>query len=87
MSESNQVGPRAMRQMRREKSLGVAIVLWATLGLLGVHRFYLGFWGSGLVRLFTLNFLGLGWLFDAFRVVDLYHMRMGDEPVGLFFNP
>lgn len=60
-----------------KKSFGVAILLWLFLGLFGAHRFYLGFWKSGLVRLFTLNFLGIGWLIDSILVVHLYNERDG----------
>lgn len=60
-----------------KKSLGVAVLLWFFLGLFGAHRFYLGFWKSGLVRLFTLNFLGVGWVIDSILVVHLYNKRDG----------
>ncbi len=61
------------------KSLSIAILLWFFLGIFGAHRFYLGYWRSGLLWLFTLGFLGVGWIIDMLRVAVLYERRMGDD--------
>jgi len=42
----------------------VAWVLLTFLGLFGIHRFYQGKWGTGLLYLFTLGLFGIGWLYD-----------------------
>jgi TM2 domain-containing membrane protein YozV len=42
----------------------VAWILMTFLGLFGVHRFYMGKWGTGLLYLLTLGLLGIGWLYD-----------------------
>lgn len=42
----------------------VAWILMTFLGIFGVHRFYLGKWGTGLLYLLTLGLLGIGWLYD-----------------------
>ena len=42
---------RMMRYDAGKKSVGVAYLLWFFLGALGVHRFYLGSWGVGLLLL------------------------------------
>ena len=48
-----------------------AYLLWATLGVLGIHRFYTGHVGSGLIWLFTGGLCGIGWLVDLFLVPGL----------------
>jgi TM2 domain-containing membrane protein YozV len=50
---------RMMRYDANKKSALLAYVLWFFLGWFGLHRMYLGRWGSGLGML-VLN--GLSWL-------------------------
>lgn len=42
----------------------VAWLLLTFLGIPGIHRFYIGKWGTGLLYLFTLGLLGIGVLYD-----------------------
>ena len=42
----------------------VAWLLLTFLGVLGVHRFYMGKWGTGLLYLLTLGLFGFGILYD-----------------------
>jgi len=42
----------------------VAWLLHVFLGLLGIHRFFLGHWVSGLVWLLTGGLLGFGYIYD-----------------------
>ena len=51
------------------KSKVVAAVLCFFLGIFGVHRFYAGKIGTGLLWFFTLGFLGLGVLIDFIMIL------------------
>jgi TM2 domain-containing membrane protein YozV len=42
----------------------VAWLLLTFLGFFGVHRFYLGKWGTGILYLLTVGLLGIGILYD-----------------------
>ena len=46
----------------------LAWVLLTFFGILGVHRFYLDKWGTGLLYLLTGGLLGMGWLYDLWTL-------------------
>lgn len=46
----------------------VAWVLLTFLGVLGVHRFYMGKWLTGILWLVSGGLFGLGWLFDLWTL-------------------
>ena len=51
-----------------EYDYGLAWVLMAYAGFLGVHRFYMGKIGTGILYLLTMGCLGLGVLYDYFTL-------------------
>ena len=42
----------------------LAWILLTFLGVFGVHRFYLGKWGTGILYLVTLGIFGIGLIYD-----------------------
>ena len=48
----------------------VAWVLLTFLGLLGVHRFYMGKVVTGIIYLLTVGLLGIGYLYDFWTLND-----------------
>lgn len=69
------------------KSKTTAYILWCggLVGLCGLHRFYIGKVGTGLLWLFTLGLLGVGQLIDLFTLggqVDEVNVRRGYGPGG-----
>jgi TM2 domain-containing membrane protein YozV len=42
----------------------VAWIFLTFLGVFGVHRFYLGKWGTGILYFFTIGCLGIGYVYD-----------------------
>ena len=53
-----------------DKGFVPAILLCFFLGTLGVHRFYVGKVGTGLLQLFTIGGLGLWTLIDFIMLVS-----------------
>ncbi len=53
----------------------VAWILLTFLGLLGVHRFYIGKWVTGIVYLCTAGLLGIGYLYDFWTLNDQITIR------------
>lgn len=68
--------PSMRSQMARIYQFGrynysVAWLLLVFFGLLGVHRFYLGRWGTGLLYLCSGGLLGIGVLYDLLTFNEL----------------
>jgi TM2 domain-containing membrane protein YozV len=52
-----------------DKSRLVALLLCFFLGVLGLHRFYVGKIGTGILWLLTFGFVGIGVLVDLILIV------------------
>ena len=50
------------------KSKVVALILSIFLGELGIDRFYLGYIGTGILKLITCGGLGIWWLIDLIMI-------------------
>ena len=48
----------------------IAWILLTFLGLLGIHRFYMGKWVTGIIYLCTLGILGIGYIYDCWTLND-----------------
>ena len=57
------------QQMISTKSKGTTAVLCFFLGGLGIHRFYVGKIGTGILWLVTLGFLGIGTVIDFIMIL------------------
>ncbi len=51
------------------KSQIVALILCIFLGGFGIHRFYLGYTGAGILYLLTGGLFGIGWLIDIVLLI------------------
>ncbi|MCD8129238.1 MAG: NINE protein [Oscillospiraceae bacterium] len=55
--------------MPGQKSRVVALLLCLFLGYLGIHRFYVGKVGTGILWFFTAGIFGIGWLIDFLMIL------------------
>lgn len=51
------------------KSKTVTLLLCIFLGALGIHRFYVGKTGSGILYLLTGGLFGIGWIIDIIKLI------------------
>jgi TM2 domain-containing membrane protein YozV len=52
-----------------EKGLTITLLIAIFFGWLGLHRFYVGKWKTGLLYMFTLGGLGIGVVIDLVRLI------------------
>ena len=51
-----------------DKSKKTALILCICLGFLGVHNYYVGKIGKGILYSFTCGLFGVGWIMDIFKI-------------------
>lgn len=72
-----------INKTHKSKSFKTTILLSYFLGLLGIHRFYTGYIGIGIIQLFTLGGLGLWSLIDLISIsLNKYKDKSGNELQG-----
>lgn len=64
----------------------VALLLLLNLGFLGVHRFYVGKTGTGLLYLFTCGFFGIGFFVDLVKILNGTFTDWKDRPITFWLN-
>lgn len=77
---------RVYRQRRKETSITLVTALLGFLVVAGVHRFYLGQIGMGILYFFTAGLCGVGTLIDAFNHKKLtyrYNREQADDVASL----
>jgi TM2 domain-containing membrane protein YozV len=62
-------------------SKGVAFVLWLAccFGVFGIHRFYLGKVGTGVLYLFTFGLFGIGQFIDLLLIPGMVRKKNGQQ--------
>ncbi len=67
----------------KEKNLTVAYVLWLFFGVFGVHQFYLGNTGRGLLYLFTAAGFGIMLIVDLFTLPSQHRQVLAHRRIGV----
>ncbi|WNM23547.1 NINE protein [Demequina capsici] len=65
------------------KDTAVTYILWFFLGVLGIHQFYLGKVGRGLLYLFTAGVFGIMLIVDLFTIPSQVRTVNAQRAVGI----
>ncbi|MDZ7744594.1 MAG: TM2 domain-containing protein [Candidatus Saccharibacteria bacterium] len=67
MAENNQTTPN-QAQPKQQRQWLAALLLSVLIGELGIDRFYMGYIGTGILKLITLGGCGIWWLIDVILI-------------------
>jgi TM2 domain-containing membrane protein YozV len=62
-------------ERRKPKKWIVALLLSVLLGSLGVDRFYMGYIGTGILKLITFGGFGVWWLIDLILIATKHDFK------------
>ena len=60
---------------KKRKSWLTALLLSIIVGSLGIDRFYLGYIGTGILKLITFGGFGVWWLIDVILIATKYDFK------------
>ena len=63
------------KNSKKDKNWLVALLFSIFLGTLGVDRFYMGYVGTGILKLFTMGGFGIWWLIDLILIATKYDFK------------
>lgn len=66
---------------KSEDSIIVALLLCFFLGFLGVHRFYVGKWKTGILQIITVGGLGIWALIDLIMIITGKFQDVNGRPL------
>ena len=61
--------------MKKDKKWVVALILSILVGSLGVDRFYMGYIGTGILKLLTGGGFGIWWLIDLILIATKHDFK------------
>lgn len=64
-----------------DKNKKTALILCACGGFLGIHDYYLGKIGSGLIKTCTANFCCFGWILDLIKIATGSYRDNAGAPI------
>jgi len=62
------------------KSKSKALLLAVFFGWLGVHRYYMGFYVTGVLYMLSFGLFGIGWALDVIRILFLSTISEKERP-------
>ena len=78
-SLSEQAG---IRYNSGEIDFNLAWILLTFLGLLGIHRFYMGKWLTGIVYFLTVGLFGIGYIYDFWTLNEQISLLNGKGAIS-----
>ena len=60
---------------KKDKNWVAALLISIFLGSLGIDRFYMGYVGTGILKLLTLGSFGIWWLIDVILIASKHDFR------------